>query len=227
MILWSGARIRVFLEDDEVLQQIEEALRLEHATDERFQLQGRGRCVGLAIDAAPQLEPLLVGGERADAGLQPIAHHQGGVVLKEGGNLGFVGLQLGVGAPDGGAFSGGVLELDQAQGQPVEEHHQVGPAVVLALAHGELVHHQPVVGGNGGEVDQPHMVAGDAAIGPGVFHRHALAQQAVEGAVGLHQRRRGQAQQLAQGLFPGLLRNGWVEAADGLAEAAHQHHIAE
>jgi hypothetical protein len=40
--LVQGARIRVFLEDDEVLQQIEEPLRLEHAADQRFQLQGRG-----------------------------------------------------------------------------------------------------------------------------------------------------------------------------------------
>ena len=83
MILLQGARIRVFLEDDEVLQQIKKALRCEHATDERFQLQGRGGGIGLAIDAAPHLEPLLVGRDRADAGLQPVAHHQGGVELKE------------------------------------------------------------------------------------------------------------------------------------------------
>ncbi|MCP9840248.1 hypothetical protein KBY93_06310 [Synechococcus sp. J7-Johnson] len=157
----------------------------------------------------------------------PSAHHQGGVVLKERGNLGFVGLQLGVGAPDGGAFSSGVLELDQAQGQAVEEHHQVGTAVVLAVADAELIHHQPVVGAGISEIHQPHMVAGDAAIGPGVFHWNPLPQQAVEGAVRLHQRRRGQAQQLAQGLLTGLFGDGRVELADGLAQPAHQHHIAE
>ena len=43
--------------------------------------------------AAPHLEPLLVGRDRADTGLQPIAHHQS------------------------------------------------GPAVVLAIANAELVHH--------------------------------------------------------------------------------------
>ena len=61
--LVQGARIRVFLEDDEVLQQIEKPLRLEHAADERFQLQSGGGGVRLAINAAPHLEPFLVGRE--------------------------------------------------------------------------------------------------------------------------------------------------------------------
>jgi hypothetical protein len=129
------ARVRVFLEDDEVLQQIEKALPVEDAADQGFQLQLGGGGINLTINSAPQLEPLLVGGDRADAGLQPIAHHHYGVVLKQRGNLGFVGLQLGVGAPDGGAFIGGVLELDQAHGQPIEEHHQIWPTVVLAVAY--------------------------------------------------------------------------------------------
>ena len=59
------------------------------------------------------------------------------------------------------------------------------------------------------------------------FHRHALPQQAVEGAVGLHERGCGQAQQLAQGLFPGLLRDGRVQLADCSTQSARQHHSAE
>jgi len=174
-----------------------------------------------------KLEPLLVGGERADTRLKPIADHQNGVGGEEGRNLRFVGLQLGVGAPDGGAFIGGVLELDQAQGQAIEKHHHVGAATVLAIAHGELVHHQPVVGADLSEVDQLHMIAGDAAIGPWIFHRHPFPQQAVKGAVGLQQGGHRQAQHLAQGLLPCLLRNGGVEPLDGLAQTAHQHHLTE
>jgi len=173
--LAGSARIRVFLKDDEVLQQIEEPLRLEHAPDERLELKGCGRRMGLAIDAAPQLEPLLVGGERADAGLETIAHHQGGV-----------------------------LELNQAEGEPVEKQHQVWPAVELAVADAELVHHQPVIRCIGCVQRQPHMVACDAAIGSVDIHRHAITHEAVEGAVGLHERGCGKAQQLAESLFAGI-----------------------
>ena len=69
------------------------------------------------------------------------------------------------------------------------------------------------------------MVTRDAAVRPRVFHRHAVAQQAVKSAIRLHQRGRRHAQHLAQGIFPRLLRNGRVEPSDGIAQAAHQHHI--
>ena len=66
-------------------------------------------------------------------------------------------------------------------------------------------------------MQSPTLGAGDAAIGPGVFHRYAIAQQLMEGAVGLGDGRGAQAQQLAQGFFSGFLGNGGVEAAYGLA----------
>ena len=49
----------------------------------------------------------------------------------------------------------------------------------------------------------------------------------MEGAVGLGKGRGAQAQQLAQGFFSGVLGNGGVEAAYGLAQTAQQQHIAE
>jgi hypothetical protein len=51
----------------------------------------------------------------------------------------------------------------------------------------------------------------------GTPQAHTLTQQTMESAVGLQQRWRSQAQQLAQGLFSGVLRNGRVELADGLS----------
>ena len=94
------ARVRVFLEDDEMLQQVEEPLPLEHSADQHLQFQRRRRRVALAIDGAPDLEPLLVRRQRADARLQAVAHHQHRVVVQQRGDLRLVGLKLRVGAPD-------------------------------------------------------------------------------------------------------------------------------
>jgi hypothetical protein len=113
------ARVRVFLEDDEVLQQVEEALPLEHPAHQHLQLQRRLRRVALAVDGAPDLEPLLVRRQRAHARLQAIAHHQRRVVVQQRGNLGLVGLQLRVGAPDRRVLIRRVLQLDQASGSPL------------------------------------------------------------------------------------------------------------
>ncbi len=54
------------------------------------------------------------------------------VVDEEGGNLRLVGLELVEGVPDGGVRVGGVLELEDGEGQAVDEEHEVGAAVVAA-----------------------------------------------------------------------------------------------
>ena len=105
--------------------------------------------------------------------------------MQQRGNLRLVGLELRVGAPDRRVLIRRVLQLDQAQRQPVDEDHDVRPPVVLPLDHRELVHRQPVVRPHVAEIHQPHMIARDAAIGPRIFHRHAIAQHPVKGAVGL------------------------------------------
>ncbi len=68
-------------------------------------------------------------------------------------------------------------------------------------------------------MQSPALGAGDAAIGPGVFHRYAIAQQLMEGAVvwvrdGVP--RRSNLRRASSG----VLGNGGVEAAYGLAQAA-------
>jgi len=105
--------------DDEMpAATIDEPLRLEHTTDQRFQLQG---CAGASVSpsmiffCAISLKPLCWPVIEADAG--PAAHRspQGGVVLNARRNLSFVGLQLGRSAlPDGGASTAAFL-AHQAQ----------------------------------------------------------------------------------------------------------------
>jgi hypothetical protein len=77
------AVVRVFLEDDEMLEQIEQALPLEHPSHQHLQLQRRFRRVLLAVDGAPDLEPLLTGRERTDARLHTVRHHQQLVVVQQ------------------------------------------------------------------------------------------------------------------------------------------------
>jgi len=95
----------------------------------------------------------------------------------------------------------------------------------VTLDHCELVHRQPVVRPHLTEIHQPHMIARDAAIGPGILDRHTIAQHPVKGAVRLRERRRPHPQHLAQCLLPRLIGNGRVQPPDGLAQAPHQHHL--
>ena len=105
------------------------------------------------------------------------------------------------GGPDGSVLVGGVLQLDDAQGQPVDEQDDIGSAGVLILGNGELVDGQPVVGGPVVEVDDPGLLAADGAIGGSVLHRHSGHQHPVKGAVAGFQGRPLGVGQLAEGVI--------------------------
>ena len=131
------------------------------------------------------------------------------------GSLGLVGLELLPGLLDRGVLVGGVLELDQAQGQAVDEEHDVGTAVVLVLDDGELVDREEVVRPRALEVDDlrrrpPHGTAGVA-----VLHRHAVDQHPVEGAVAGFERRA-----LRQGSACGRRRRARAAGSSGLSRAS-------
>src|SRR5699024_11124041 len=65
-------RTRLFLEDDEVTQVVEQPLRCEEAADQDLELcQVRG-CDLDAIDRPPAHEPLSAGRDRSKAGLDAV-----------------------------------------------------------------------------------------------------------------------------------------------------------
>jgi hypothetical protein len=66
----------VVLEDDEVAEEIEQPALLQDALEHDLQLGQMGVGELLARDRAPGLEPLAPGGERADAGLDPVRDHE-------------------------------------------------------------------------------------------------------------------------------------------------------
>ena len=143
-------------EHGEVADQVEEDSRREHAADQRLEFARavRREVVGGAGHGAPRHEALAVGGQRADARLQAVGDDQHGVGAEQRGDLGLVGLQLVEGAVERGVLVAGVLQFDDADGQAVEEHDDVGAAVVAVLDDGELVDGEPVVGADVVEVDR-------------------------------------------------------------------------
>jgi hypothetical protein len=103
-VLVQRTRVLVFLEDDEMMQQIEAPLPLEHPVHQQFQLQRCLRRVALTINRTPDLEPLLVRRHGTHARLQAMVHHQRRVVMQQRGNLRLVGLKLREGAPQHGVL---------------------------------------------------------------------------------------------------------------------------
>ena len=204
-----GDGCAVGLEDDEIADQVEQALRREDALDQRLKLGLTGRIDDLAIDRAPRLEPLPAAGERAEPRLDAIRDDQQRVVGEQRRDVVQVGLQLVESAVDGGVLVGGVLEFEQRQRQPVDEQQHVRAAVGLGargqvdVGDGELVDRQPVVGARIGEIDQPDFVVLELpAVAVGDVD--AFGEQAVKGVI-VDQR---------------VLAFGSADAADGFVDRA-------
>ena len=76
------------------------------------------------------------------------------------------------------------------------------------------------------EIDDPRLRPGDRAVGASIFDRDAIHQHAVDGAVALHQRRRIEPDQLAEGVVECL---GWqvgIEPPRAPAAAAFKDDVA-
>jgi hypothetical protein len=120
---------------------------------------------------------------------QAVARDEELVGGEQAGDLLLVRLQLVEGVLGRGLGVARVLELDDGQREAVDEHDHIGTAVRLALDHGELVDRQPVVGLGVVEVDEPSLVAGDAAVRSRVLDVDAVDEHAMEAAVVLEQAR--------------------------------------
>jgi hypothetical protein len=123
------------------------------------------------------------------------------------------------------ALVGHVLQLDDRDGQTVEEHHQVRPPVVVAVHHRELVDHQPVVLVGLVEVGQAQVRDLGLAARTRDLHREAVAQQLVERAVVGEQRGRAGVEELPHRLGDGRRRRVGVEVQQRLLQPAAQRHL--
>ena len=125
----------------------------------------------LARDGAPGLEPLAPGGKRTDTCLHPVGDDQQRVRGEKRWDLGLVGLKLLEGRPDSGVLVRRVLQLHDRQRQAIHEEHDVRPAAVLVLRHGELVDRQPVVRVYVVEVQYTRLGAAYLAVRRAVLYR--------------------------------------------------------
>ena len=90
------------------------------------------------------------------------------------------------GIAESGVLISRVLQLQQANGQTVEENEHVGSAVVAGLDNGELVERPPIVVPRGIEVHEPQAHGGGPAILTGGLDRHAAHHQLIESLVLTH-----------------------------------------
>ena len=161
---------RAVIEDDEAANDVEQARPIEHAAEQNIDLRLRERRDRDAVRGAPGGETLPVRGKRAEPRFQAIGDDQQLVPGEQVGRLLFVGFELMVRLANRGLGVGGVLQLDDGQRQPVDEHDHVGPPVGLRLAgrlvnDGELVDGEPVVVVRVVEVEEPDLVVSDPAVG--------------------------------------------------------------
>ena len=171
---------------------------------------------GIAIDRFPGGEVLAAGGEDADFGGAAIGDDEHLVRNEEAGDFGLVGLELVVGGLDGGLLVGHVLELDDGEGETVDEEDDIGAALVLAVD-GELVDGEEVVVGGVIEIDEADALAANL---PAAKHLDGdtLDQEPVKFAVGVDGRRRADVGDAVDGLRSGLRGGVGIETGDGLGE---------
>jgi len=217
----------VSLEDVEVADEVEEATLLEDAVDERLEL--RRALVGdfSAVDGAPRHEPLPGSGQRAVARLDTVARDEQFVADEQARDGVLVGLELLEGLLRGGGHVGRVLELDHGQRQAVDKTDDVRPLGRLAFLDRELVDGEPVVGVDVVEVDEPCLVASDAAVGSRVLDVDAFDEQAVEAVVVLDEVRRVRGEDPLHRVVDRRRRQLRVDALERGAQAPREDDFGE
>ena len=208
--------LAVVFEDDEGADQIEEPPLLEHALDEGFELVGGFGNELVAVDGLPGHSAFEGGVDDAEAGLDAVGDHFDLVVGEEGGQVLMVGLELVPGSFDGGLLVGEVLQLDDGEGDAVDEDDDVGPAMFV-FDDGELVDGAEVVVFRVVEVDQGDVLTADFAVVKDVDF-DAVDEHVMEGAVGLDEGGAAGGEDLADGFVDGFRRATGIDPSERFAE---------
>ena len=112
----------VLLEDDAGPQVVHQRPRFEQPPDQRLQ---RWRSTAVVMQRSPGHEAATAAGDRADAGQYAVRDDQRQVRYEQVGRGLHVAVELVDGDAQVGLGVGRVLQLDQRDRQPVQEHRQV------------------------------------------------------------------------------------------------------
>ena len=171
--------------DDEIAQDVEETRRRKHALEQH--LEGRPvRDDVTPVNGLPRcimLESASEGTHRRTGAIRDDCDDVGNEYTRD---LTPISLDLVPGIAESGVLISRVLQLQQANGQTVEENEHVGSAVVAGLDNGELVESSPIVVPRGIEVHEPQAHGGGPAILTGGLDRHAAHHQLIESLVLTH-----------------------------------------
>ena len=214
----------VFLEGDAGAQVVHQRTRLEQTADQRLQ---RRRTAAVVAQRSPGHEAAAPAGDRTDSGQQAVRDGQQDVRHEEVGRGVRVATELFDGDAEIGLRVGGVLQLDDRNGQPVQEHREVrADHLARRGCHAELAHHQQLVSGRVVKVDEPcASAAGLAALGVAILDLNAVGELGMEPSVVLGQCEMRRARQDAHDLLDGVVRQLGVEAMQCCGEAAFEQHI--
>ena len=215
----------VLLEQDEVLQVLQEEVLAKQTTDHGFKLlEFPERVQRHPVDGSPSVKALLISGQRPQACQEEVGDRQHLVEHEEVRDVFLVGLELVKGVPDVGVGISGVLQLQDRQGHPVDEHHHIRAAGQLWTLDGVLVDDQPLVGIGVLEVDELHPIAQGLPVSLHLY-RHSVRQPSVELPVRLHETGSVAVDYLAGSILQDGIWDGGIDAPQCTQEAILEHDL--
>ena len=213
------------VEQDEVLDDVEQPLPVQHAVKQDFEqrlILRRLRVI--LVQSLPAVEMLLGRSDRPVLRIVAVGnHHQrvpveqvrdGVLVIREVLLVGAVDVHL------------EALQLDEHQRQTIDEAHQVRPPQPQLAAHPQLAHRQIAVVVGVVEVDQAQPPIHQTPRSVAEFHRHPVAQQRVLLLV-LRHRRLGDVvlHHLRQRQPVRLVGQTGIQPPERRQQLARQHHL--
>ena len=219
------------VEQDEVLDDVQQTVLGQHAVDQH--LGGHAALVPL-VQALPFAEVFPGAGDRAIAGAVAIADDQQCIVVEGMGDDVLVEVIAQIAVEAGADILVDRLQFDEYQRQAIDEADQVGAAVVVGRAQPgdlEFAHRQKAIVRRLTEIDHPRLrvpeLTQTRALGVAVAHRHAVADQIVEGLIVLEQGARiVMMGELDHRFVDRHLRQSRIEPFQRRPQIAHQHDFA-
>lgn len=205
-----GRLLAVPRKEDEVLQNVQQPLFLEHPLVKGLELHHGGVLGLVGAFPLPLHKAVQPRGDGAGHVGGQVADDADGIVIEQRGDVLHIVADLPVGVFGAGPLLGGAFQLHQHERQPVDEQDHIRPAGVAVFHEGILVHHQKLVVLRPVIVHQPH---DPRLLFPAldILHRDAVLQPVGKDPVLLQKAPAVQAVQFQERLVDGCPRHPPVD----------------